>query len=83
MVSEAHFPAMTVDRHDKLAATDHSMTAVALTPSRFVQVLKAIPVWLYFSSLLFCSVLCSNTRLYIVYECQLCLSFITVRKLGV
>ena len=66
---EACFTSMTGDRHDKLAAMDLSMIAVALTPSFLVWILTVRPVWLYFSSFHFCSVVILNTKLYILYEC--------------
>ena len=69
LVPEACSTAMTEDRHDELAAIDLSMIAVALTPSWLVWILTVMPVWLYFSSFLFCSVLFLNTELYILYEC--------------
>ena len=74
---------MTGDRHDELAALDLSMIAVALTPSWLVCILTIMPVWLYFSSFLFCSLLFFNTKLYILHECELCLIFIIVRKLAI
>ena len=46
--------AMTEDGHDKRAAMDLTMIAVALTPSWLVWILTVMPVWLYFSSFLFC-----------------------------
>ena len=81
VVPEACFTAMTKDHHDELAAMDLSVIAVALTPAWLVWILTVMPVWLYFSSFLFCSVLFLNSELYILYECWLCLIFITVRKL--
>ena len=45
-----------------------SMITFALTPSWLVWILPARPVWLYFSSFLFCSVLFLNTKLYILYK---------------
>ena len=75
--------AKTGDGHDEIAAMDLSMFAVSLTPSWFVWILTVMPVWLYFSSFLFCSVLFLNTKLYILYEYNLCLIFITVRKLTI
>ena len=69
LVPEACSTAMTEDRHDELAAIDLSMIAVALTPSWLVWILTVMPVWLYFSSFLFCSLLYLNTELYILYEC--------------
>ena len=74
---------MTGDRHDELAALDHSMIAVALTLSWLVCILTVMPVRLYFSSFLFCSLLFFNTKLYILHECELCLIFIIVRKLAI
>ena len=53
----AFFTTITGDRHDGLAAMDLSMIAVALAPSWLVWNLTVVPVWLYFSSFLFCSVL--------------------------
>ena len=53
-VSVPCFTAMTEDGHDKRAAMDLTMIAVALTPSWLVWILTVMPVWLYFSSFLFC-----------------------------
>ena len=83
VISEACFTVMTGNRHDKLAAINLGRIAVALTPSWLVWILTVMPVWLYFSSFLFCSVLLLNTKLYILYECYLCLIFIIVRKLAI
>ena len=69
VVSEACFTVMTGDRHDERAAMDFSMIIFAQTPSWLVWILTVMPVWLYFSSFLFCSVLFLNTELYILYEC--------------
>ena len=69
VISEACFTAMTGDRHDELAAMDFSMIAVALIPSWFVWILTIMPVWLHFSSFLFCFVLfCFWTRSYIYHR---------------
>ena len=38
---------------------------------------------IFWSSFLFCSVLFLNTELCILYECWLCLIFISVRKLEI
>ena len=57
VVSEACFTAMTGDRHYEPAAMDLSMISVALAPSWLVWILTVRPVWLYFSSFMFCSVL--------------------------
>ena len=81
VVSEACFTVMTGDRHDKRAAMDFSMIIFAQTPSWLVWILTVMPVWLYFSSFLFCSVLFLNTELYILYKCELCLSFIAGQNL--
>ena len=82
VVPEACFTAMTKDHHDELAAMDLSVIAVALTAAWLVWMLRVMPVWLYFSSFLFFfSVLLLITKLYTLYECWLCLIFITVRKL--
>ena len=83
VVSEACFTVMTGDRHDERAAMDFSMIIFAQTPSWLEWILTVMPVWLYFSSFLFCSVLFLNSELYILYECWLCLIFITVRKLAI
>ena len=69
---------MTGDRHDKRAAMDFSMIIFAQTPSWLVWILTVMPVWLYFSSFLFCSILFLNSEHYILFECLLCLIFITV-----
>ena len=71
------------DRLDELAAMDFSMIVVALKPSWLVWILTVIPVRLYFSSFLFCSVLLLNTKLYMLYECYLFLVFITFRHLAI
>ena len=68
VVFEACFTAMIGDRHDEPAAMDHSMITVPLTPSWLVRIWTVRPVWLYFSSFLFCSVLFLNTKLYILYK---------------
>ena len=57
VVSEACFTVMTGDRHDERAAMNFSMIIFAQTPSWLVWILTVMPVWLYFSSFLFCSVL--------------------------
>ena len=69
VVSEACFTVMTGDRHAKRAAMDFSMIIFAQTPSWLVWILTIMPVWLYFSSFLFFSVLFLNSELYILYEC--------------
>ena len=69
VVSEACFTVMTGDRHDERAAMDFSMIIFAQTPSWLVWILTVMPVWLYFSSFLFCSVLFLITKLYLPYEC--------------
>ena len=69
VVSEACFTVMTGDRHAKRAAMDFSMIIFAQTPSWLVWILTVMPVWLYFSSFLFCSVLFLITKLYLPYEC--------------
>ena len=56
VVSEACFTVMTRDYHDERAAMNFSMIIFAQTPSWFVWILTIMPVWLYFSSFLFCSV---------------------------
>ena len=48
------FTTITVNRHDELAAMDLSTIAVALKPSLLAWNLTVVPVWLYFSSFLFC-----------------------------
>ena len=63
VVSEACFTVMTGDRHDERAAMDFSMIIFAQTPSWLVWILTVMPVWLYFSSFLFCSVLFLITKL--------------------
>ena len=64
---------MTGERHDELAAINLNMIVVALTPSWFIWILTIMPVWLYFSSFLFCSVLfCFRTRSYIYYTSVSC-----------
>ena len=68
VVSEACFTVITGDRHDKRAAMDFCKIIFAQAPSRLVWILTVMPVWLYFSSLLF-SVLFLNSELYILYEC--------------
>ena len=69
VISEACFTVMTRDHHDEQAAMDFSMIIFALTLLWLVWILTVMPVWLYFSSFLFCSVLFLNTELYILYEC--------------
>ena len=69
VVSEACFTVMNGDRHDERAAMDFSMIIFALTPSWLVWILTIMPVWLYFSSFLFCFVLFLNTEFYMLYEC--------------
>ena len=83
VVSEACFTVMTGDRHAKRAAMDFSMIIFAQTPSWLVWILTVVSVWLYFSSFLFCSILFLNSELYILFECLLCLIFITVLKLAI
>ena len=83
VVSEACFTMMTGDRHDGQAAMDFSMIIFAQTPSWLEWILTVMPVWLYFSSFLFSSVLFLNTELYILYACYLCLILISVRKLAI
>ena len=73
VVPEPCFTAMTEDRDDELAAMDLGVIAVALTPAWLVWILTVIPVWLFFSSFLFCSVLFLIRKLYLLYECYLCL----------
>ena len=77
------FTAISEDRDDELAAMDPCMIEVALTLSWLVWILTVMPVWLCFSSFLLCSILFLNTKLYILYECSLCLICITVRKLTI
>ena len=67
----------------QLAAIDLIMIAVALTPSWFTWILTVMPVWLCFSWFLLGSILFLNTKLYMLYECYLCLIFIAVRKLTI
>ena len=69
VVPEACFIVMTEDRHFEPAAMDFSVMAVALTPAWLVWILTVMPVWLYFSSFLFCSVLFLITKLSLLYEC--------------
>ena len=83
VISEAFFTAISNDRDDELAAMDPCMIEVALTQSWLVWIVTTIPVWLCFSSFLLCSILFLNTKLYILYECSLCLICITVRKLTI
>ena len=54
VLPEACFTVRTKDRHDELTAMDLSVIAVALTPAWLVWILTVMPVWLYFSSFLFC-----------------------------
>ena len=65
-------------QHDRgrseLSALDLSMIAVVLTPSWWVWILTVMPVWLYFSSFLFCSVSFLNTKLCILRRDQLVIS---------
>ena len=77
VISEAIFTMMTGDRDDELAAMDLSMIAVALTPSWLVLILSAMPVRLYFSSILFSSA-CGFflTRNYIYYTRVSCVWFL-------
>ena len=51
LINEVLLTAMTADRHGELAALD-----LSITPSWLVRVSTVMPVWLYFSSFLFCSV---------------------------
>ena len=67
--SEACCTVMTGDRHDGRAAMDFSMIIFGQTPPWLEWILIVMPVWLYFSSFLFSSVLFLNTELYILYEC--------------
>ena len=61
---------MKIARDDRdYCSYDFSMIIFALTPLWLVWILTVMPVWLYFSSFLFCSVLFLNTELYILYEC--------------
>ena len=60
--------------HDELSALDLSMIAVVLKPSWWVWILTVMPVWLYFSSFLFCSVSFLNTKLCILRRDQLVIS---------
>ena len=83
VVSEACLTVMTGDRHNERAAVDFSMIIFDQTPSWLVWILTDMPVWLYFSSFLLSFVLFLNTELYILYECGLCLIFITIRKLAI
>ena len=83
VVPAACFTAMTEDRHDEQTAMDLSVIAVALTSAWLVWILTVMPVFLYFSPFLLCSVLFLITKLYLLYECYLCLIFITVRKLAI
>ena len=76
VVPEACFTAITEDRHDELTAMDLSVIAVALTPASLVWILTVMPVWLYFSSFLFCTVLFFITKLYLLYECFVSLVWI-------
>ena len=74
VISEAGFTTMTGDRHDELAAIDLSTIVVALTRSCLyasLVIFFIIPV---------CSLMFFNTKLYILSESWLCLTFITVRK---
>ena len=75
LVPEACSTAMTEDRHDELAAIDLSMIAVALTPSWLVWILTVMPLWLYFLSFLFCSVLFLNSN-FIYYTSVSCVWFL-------
>ena len=75
LVPEACSTAMTEDRHDELAAIDLSMIAVALTPSWLVWILTVMPLWLYFLSFLFCSVLFLNSN-FIYYPSVSCVWFL-------
>ena len=83
VVPAACFTAMTEDRHDEQTAMDLSVIAVALTSAWLVWILTVMPVCLYFSPFLFCSVLFLITKLYLLFECYLCLIFITVHKLAI
>ena len=74
--SEACFTLMTRDRYDDPAAMDLSMIAVALTPSWLVWILKVMPVWLYFSPFLFCSVFFFWTRHFIYFTSVSCVWFL-------
>ena len=69
IVSETCFTVMTGDRHDERAAMDFSMIIFAQKPSWLVWILTVMPVWLYFSSFLFCSVLFLITKFYLLFEC--------------
>ena len=46
----------------ELATLDLSLIAVALTPSWLVWIITVLPHWLYFLSLLFCSVMFLNSN---------------------
>ena len=48
-----------------------------------IYILTVMPVWLCFSWFLLGSILFLNTKLYMLYECYLCLIFIAVRKLTI
>ena len=62
VVSEACFTVMTGDRHDERAAMNFSMIMIfAQTPSWLVWILTIMPVWLYFSSFLFCFLILNFT----------------------
>ena len=55
----------------QLATLDLSMIAVALTPSWLVWIITVMPLWLYFLSFLFCSVLFLNSN-FIYYTTVSC-----------
>ena len=64
---EACLTVMTVDHRNELLVMDHSVMVVALRLSWFAWIITVMLVWLYFSSLMFCSVLFFNMKLYIYY----------------
>ena len=59
----------------ELATFDLSMIAVALTPSWLVWIIAVMPLWLYFLSFLFCSVLFLNSN-FIYYTSVSCVWFL-------
>ena len=76
---------MTGDRQDERAAMDFSMIMIMISDTVMISMNfnSYASLVIFWSSFLFCSVLFLNTELCILYECSLCLIFITVRKLAI
>ena len=76
---EACLTLMTVDHRNELLVMDHSVMVVALRLPWFAWIITVMPVWLYFSSFMFCSVLFFNMKLYIYYARVGCVWFLYCR----